>query len=91
MDLSIKKGQKDGDYSLLLNRGDLAIDKLDFSSNLHFDDLLIYSVDKILKRNKIDIQSVNRVYVDKHIDKNTSAFKMIAAFTSALNIAVNRP
>ncbi len=86
-----------GKITLELKRGGVFIDTLDFSFHGNLDDLLISSVDKILKENRIEALSLKTVRVGGlgegsaaksggiavDVDKNSSAYKIALSFVKA--------
>ena len=73
---------------LVLKHGKRPIDAVDFSFDKNLDTLLIDSIDKFLKRNKIDILSLKTVQIKgfggQGIDKNSSLYKMVRTWLSAV-------
>ena len=72
-----------GKIRLELKQGRVLIDTLDFYFHANLDDLLISSVDKILKENKIEALSLKTVKVGGDVDKNSSAYKIAFSFIKA--------
>ena len=72
-----------GKITLKLKRGQTVVDALDFSFHSNLDDLLISSVDKILKRNRIDALSLKTIKIEGDVDKNSSAYKIALTFVQA--------
>ena len=72
-----------GKATLELKQGRVLINALDFSFRNNLDDLLIFSVDKILKENRIEALSLKTVRVEGDIDKNSSAYKIAVSFIEA--------
>lgn len=72
-----------GKITLKLKRGQLVVDALDFSFHGNLDDLLIASVDKIFKRNRIEASSLKTIKVEGEVDKNSSAYKIAQTFVNA--------
>ena len=72
-----------GKIRLELKRGRMLIDALDFSFQSNLDDLLISSVDKILKRNRIDALSLKTIKIEGDVDKNSSSYKIALTFVQA--------
>lgn len=79
--------KKTGEIELRLTKAGKLIDTLDFSFRGNLDDLLISSVDKILKGNRIEELSLKTVKVEGDIDKNSSAHKIAVSFIEALKKA----
>lgn len=52
--------------------------------DFHFDTVLVTSVDKILKRNKIDSVSLEKVFVGGNPDFSSLAYEVAQAVASAL-------
>ena len=72
-----------GKATLELKQGRVLINALDFSFHNNLDDLLIFSVDKILKENRIEALSLKTVKVGGDVDKNSSAYKIALSFIKA--------
>ena len=72
-----------GKITLELKQGKKWIDALDFSFHGNLDDLLISSVDKVLKKNRIEASSLKTIKVEGNVDKNSSAFKIAFTFVQA--------
>jgi hypothetical protein len=70
---------------VLLKEGRAVMDTVDFEFDKNVDTLLLESVDKILKRNKIDITSLKNVRLVGDIDKNSSLYKIVKSFESAVD------
>ncbi len=51
------------------------------------DHCLIEGIDNLLKRNRIEPLSLNRVRLVGHIDNNSSSHKIATAFLRAINIS----
>ena len=79
--------KKTGEIELQLTKAGKLIDALDFSFHGNLDDLLISSVDKVLKENRIEALSLKTVGVEGDIDKNSSAYKIAVSFIEALKKA----
>lgn len=69
---------------LKLKEGKQVLDTVDFAFDKNVDTLLIGSIDKFLKRNKIDILSLKTVNVSGDIDKNSSLYKVIQTWIAAV-------
>ncbi len=72
-----------GEIELKLVQGKKLIDTLDFLFHGNLDDLLISSVDKILKENRIEALSLKTVRTGGSVDKNSSAYKIALSFIKA--------
>ncbi|MBI2068489.1 MAG: hypothetical protein HYT67_00035 [Candidatus Yanofskybacteria bacterium] len=72
-----------GKIRLELKQGRRVEDTLDFSFHGNLDDLLISSVDKVLKENRIEALSLKTVSIGGDVDKNSSAYKIALAFIKA--------
>ena len=77
-----QKGERELEVALM--DGDRQVDAVDFGFDKNLDTLLIDSIDKFLKRNKIDPLSIQSVQVSPDIDKNSSLYKIVRTFQSAL-------
>lgn len=75
--------KKIGEVQLRLLRGREVVSALDFSFYANLDDLLISSVDKILKENRIEALSLKTISVEGNVDKNSSAYKIAVTFSKA--------
>ena len=78
-----------GKIGLELKQGRVSIDTLDFSFQGNLDDVLITSVDKFLKKNRINALSLKTVRVDGRVDQNSSAYKIALTFIKAWKEAKN--
>jgi len=77
-----------------LKSGRQSIETVDFEFDKNLDTLLIDSIDKILKRNKIEISSLKSVKLKEKgtfgtfelqkVDKNSSLYKIVRSFQEAL-------
>ena len=67
-----------------LTKAGKLIDALDFSFHGNLDDLLISSVDKVLKKNRIETLSLKTVKVLGNIEKSSSAYKIARTFIEAI-------
>ena len=67
-----------------LTKAGKLIDTLDFSFHGNLDDLLISSVDKVLKKNRIETLSLKTVKVLGNIEKSSSAYKIAQTFVKAI-------
>ncbi len=83
MDLIINFTKKRGEVELKLQKGRVCIDTLTFDFEANLDSVLISTVDKILKRNKIETLSLKTVKIGGDIDKNSSAYKIALTFCKA--------
>lgn len=63
-----------------LRRGKAVIAAVDFSFDKYVDTLLIESIDKFLKENRIEPMRIDTVRVVGAIDKNSSLYKILQAF-----------
>ncbi len=79
--------KKIGEIEVRLTKAGKLIDALDFSFYGNLDDLLISSVDKILKENRIETLSLKTVKVEGNFDKNSSAYKIAVSFAEAFKKA----
>jgi hypothetical protein len=59
------------------------IDTVDFSFDSNLDTVLIESVDKLLKRNRITILSLREIAIVGQVDPNSSAYKIAQTFIEA--------
>lgn len=75
--------KKVGEIEIRLMWGKKLIDTLDFSFQGNLDDLLISSVDKILKENRIEELSLKTVSIGGNVDKNSSAYQIALSFVKA--------
>lgn len=72
-----------GEVEIRLRNGKRLIDTLDFSFRGNLDNLLISSVDKILKENRIEALSLKTLRIGGKVDSNSSAYKIALAFVKA--------
>ena len=76
--------KKIGEIEIRLTKAGKLIDALDFSFHGNLDDLLISSVDKVFKRNRIETSSLKTVRIGGDVDKNSSAYKIAQTFIEAI-------
>ncbi|MDP2648106.1 MAG: hypothetical protein Q8P35_02610 [Candidatus Yanofskybacteria bacterium] len=69
---------------LILTEDDKIFDTLDFSFSINLDTLLIETVDKFLKKNRIEPLSLHRITVAGDVDKNSSAYTVVKTWISAV-------
>ena len=74
---------------LELFQGDQEIDAVDFGFDSNLDTVLIQSVDKILKRNRITTSSLTEVKVVGDVDPNSSAYKIAQTWIEAVKALKN--
>ena len=84
MNLTINFTENRGEVELKLLKGKKLIDALDFSFKGNLDDMLISSVDKILKKNRIETLSLKTIKIEGDVDKNSSAYKIAQTFIEAV-------
>lgn len=70
--------------TLTLQRGKTVVDAVDFVFDKNLDTVLIESIDKFLKRNKIDVLSLKDVRISRSIDKVSSLYKIIKTWRMAI-------
>ena len=75
--------------TLNLKLGHTTVDTVDFGFDKNLDTEVIKSIDKFLKRNRIDIHSLSRVRVVENMDKNSSAYKVLQTFIQAVTFVKN--
>ena len=73
------------EVELQLNQDGGLLDRLIFALDIHFDTMLVTSIDKILKRNKIDSSSLKTIEV-KVISglESSSAYNIATAVGKAI-------
>ncbi len=72
--------------TLTLQHGHTIIDTVDFSFDKNLDDVLIQTIDKFLKRNRIDTFALYAITVDSGIDPVSSCAKILQTFATAVGI-----
>lgn len=60
------------------------IDRMTIPYNLHLDSILIASVDKFLKKNNIEPESLNNVKVKGKSSPTSSSHRIVSTFVKAL-------
>ncbi len=73
-----------GNIALELKQDRKLIDILDFSFKADLDTVLIDTVDKFLKKNRINLLSLNRITIAGDIDKHSSAYTVVKTWISAV-------
>jgi hypothetical protein len=63
------------------------IDTLETSYEGHVDNVLLTSVDNLIQRNTIAKSALRAVHVGAGIDKNSSLYRIVIAFASAISAA----
>lgn len=84
MILQINLGQAEVTLKLLKNR-----QVLDFETAKYYHDLsdvLITTLDKLLRRNNIDIKSLKSYKIFSNLGQNSTSHKIASAFTGGLKI-----
>jgi hypothetical protein len=79
--IDVKGGKK---ISLILKEKKEIVDLADFVFNRNLDTLLVWSVDKFLKKNKIDGLSLTSIEVRGDVDKNSSLYRILGVFKSTV-------
>lgn len=74
--------------SLKLLEGRKTLDFESFSYYHNTNEELIKNLDKLLKRNNIDTSSLNSFKIRENIGKNSTAYKITAAFMEALKARI---
>jgi hypothetical protein len=88
MILSIKIDNNLKEITASLKDGRRVLDSIKIGAGKDLDYLLIASIDKLFKRNRINPTMLNSVSVVGHIDKNSSSHKIILAFVQALKAQI---
>ncbi|KKT28451.1 MAG: hypothetical protein UW43_C0006G0015 [Candidatus Yanofskybacteria bacterium GW2011_GWA1_44_21] len=83
MDLVITLGKENKVILELRNKKGL-IDRLQIEPHLHLDSILISSVDKFFKRNKIKAEFIDNVKVKGIASPTSSSHRIIQTFAQAL-------
>ena len=84
MNLIINFTKNRGEVELKLLEGKKLIDSLTFNFDANLDEVLILTVDKILKRNRIESLSLKTVKVAGNIEQSSSAYKIAETFIEAI-------
>ena len=84
MNLIINFTKNRGEVELKLLEGKKLIDSLTFNFDANLDEVLILTVDKILKRNRIESLSLKTVKVAGNIEQSSSAHKIAETFIEAI-------
>ena len=85
MDLICKLDPKDPIITFELKEGRNTISSLKIMPDIHLDSMLILSVDKFLKENRMDKSLLNNVKVKGRVNLSSSSHKIVMAFVNALN------
>ena len=75
--------KKVGEVELKLMSNKKLIDTLTFNFDANLDSVLIASVDKILKENRIETLSLKTISIAGEVDRNSSAYKIALSFIKA--------
>ncbi len=73
-----------GAVAVKLTRNGEDLDMLMVPLDIHFDTMLVTSIDKILKRNRIEPLSICLVKVGGRVNKSSVAYMMAQAIAAAL-------
>ena len=79
-----------GTITLTLRLGKTVVDTVDFGFDKTLDTTIVESVDKFLKRNKIEPLALSEVKVKGNVDKDSSSCRIVDTFHGAFNIARKR-
>ena len=74
------------DLRLVLRRGTQVLDSLDQPIVHNVDIILLTGVDKLLQRNTIHRSAVRTIELGQGIDKNSSLYRIVTSFVSALAV-----
>lgn len=66
------------------------IDVVDVPYEGHVDNLLLTTVDNLIKKNSIDRSVLVTVHAGEGIDKNSSLYRIVLSFAAALAVATRR-
>ncbi|MEK7195062.1 MAG: hypothetical protein AAB667_02305 [Patescibacteria group bacterium] len=69
---------------VVLGIGKEAVGHVDFSFDNNLETLLIDTIDKLLKKNRIDPSSLNKVQIGGVIDKNSLAYRIARTVVCAM-------
>jgi len=72
------------EVELQLNQDGGLLDRLIFALDIHFDTMLVTSIDKILKRNRIEPTSLKSVKVAGLVDQSSVAYQVARAVVAAM-------
>lgn len=86
MNLIIKLDKKSRDIELILKEGNKVIDRFILTADHNLDTLLIESIDKILKKNRIDSTRLKKAIIEGELDKTSSTHRIIRVCAKALNL-----
>jgi hypothetical protein len=67
-----------------LSKDDIFLDKLICPLDTHFDTLLVTCIDKILKRNTIDLSLINKVNIEGYLEENSVALNIAKSVAEAI-------
>jgi hypothetical protein len=76
--------KNDREVELLLSRGSIVVDQLIIGLDIHFDTVLVTSIDKVFKRNRIGKSSLNMVKVSPDSDLSSVAYRTAQAVVAAI-------
>jgi len=70
-------------------RGEEPFEAVDFSFDSNLDTVLIESIDKVLKKNRITITSFREVRILGEVDQNSSAYRIAQTWIEAVKTFKN--
>lgn len=70
--------------SVSLAAGNMRLGHVDFSFDNNLETLLIATIDKLLKKNRIDPSSLNKVKIGGVIDKKSLAYRIARTIVRAM-------
>lgn len=74
----------DHQVSVALDAGKDRLGHVDFSVDNNLETLLIDAIDKLLKKNRIDPSSLNKVRIGGVVDKNSLAYRIARTVVRAM-------
>ncbi|MBX4190106.1 hypothetical protein KW791_02315 [Candidatus Parcubacteria bacterium] len=69
---------------LELAKGEAVLDTLAFPLDIHFDTMLVTSIDKILKKNRIETSSLKKVNIAGFVAESSVAYHIASSVKAAL-------
>ena len=82
--LEIKLDQSEVELKILKNRVAIDFEMVKYYHDL--SDVLISTLDKLLKRNKIDVKSLKSYEIHGNLGKDSTSHKITSAFIEGLKI-----
>lgn len=80
-----------GMLRLTLEGDGKTLDRLEVAYRPPVDNLLLTAIDNLLNRNRVHKFALKAVQLGQGVDKNSSLYRMVQSFASAITVAHTRP